>query len=184
MVGILSEQVSSPARGNRSAGGVDRGLRRLEADAGAFLVGHDGGDHPTLGDHLEFGGTHLGGRGRCRGGGAGWEGGNWGLWHCRLGSGGYRAGKRSDPSVRVGGAQSRLEVRDLFLESLVLGAQLLDLGCLTKPLTHVLPPEMDHREGFHSICPRRRGDEVDEGDDERPAAETKIPGENPPRPRR
>ena len=123
-----------------SAGRVDCRLRGLQADAGAVLVGLNGVDHPALSDHLEFGGTHFGGRGRGRGGCADWEGGNWGLRYCRLRSGGYRAGKRSDPGVRVGGAQSRLEVRDLFLQLAVFGAQIFDFARLAKPLTHVLPP--------------------------------------------
>lgn len=75
MVGILSERVARPARGNRSARGVDRCLRRLQADAGAVPVGLDGVESPALGDHLEFGCAQLWERGRGRVGCTGWKGG-------------------------------------------------------------------------------------------------------------
>ena len=118
-----------------SARRVDCCLRRLQVDAGAVPVGLDGVERPALGDHLEFrraqlrerGGGHGGGSGKRRGG-------------CRLEGGGAGPGEGRDPGVRVGGAQSRLEVRDLFLQLAVFGAQIFDFARLAKPLTHVLPP--------------------------------------------
>ena len=60
----------------RSAGRVDRRLRRLQVDAGAVPVGLDGVERPALGDHLEFGRAQLLERGRGRVGRTGWNGGN------------------------------------------------------------------------------------------------------------